>query len=184
MNRLRKLSISISFLSMVVALTALFGCSTLPASLYQTYSLKRGEAGFSLEYPSYYRLVGIDAYGSRDLNSPFKVQFARTKRVRGLTDNFFEIVIGGPKIDQALSVVGANNPVVLERQSTTVAGLPAETLAFSSKGFSGSQTITRAVFFEVDEGWTWVIVLRSDEGGADIAKAEFEHIIETFKVIP
>jgi hypothetical protein len=178
MNKKRMFWFSLAFVALMALSTVLGGCATLPSSLYETYSLKYGELGFSFEYPTYYRLVGKDTAREPDW---VKVLFARTRLVRGLTDNFFEVSTGSPPLNELLS--GEKDLVVLERYSTTVAGVPAEFVAFSSTGFSNTTTVTRAVFFEVNV-WLWQVALRSEEAGADQGKLDFEHIIETFKVLP
>jgi len=166
-------------LSMVAA-----GCNSLPESIYQTYSLERNNNSFSFEYPTYYKKIATDTGGQHDMNKSFKVTFTRTKRINGLTDNFFEITIGSPNIYQVLSGPGADDVIVQDQYETEVAGKPATIVTFTSRGFHNPNTITKAAFLKVDDVWTWSIVLRSEEAGMEQGTTDFQHIIDTFKIIP
>ncbi len=184
-NRMKRIWAPVG-LALILLSALVSGCSSLPNALYTTYSLKRTVQSFSLEYPTYYRLLAIDTFGRRDKNGPLKVQFARTKRVSGLTNNFFEITIGSGRPDQVLaSAAGiAGDVLVLERNPTRVAGVPAETVVFSSTGFFGKPTVTRSAFLEVDQASTWSIALRCEESGVEQGKVDFQHVIDTFKILP
>lgn len=174
--------------ALMAALSILTGCGSLPASLYRTYSIKHGDVAFSFQYPTYYRL--IHTYTRSDPNASVEVMFARTKLVRGYSDNYLDVSAGSPLaaerrpmvvINQLLS--DAMHRTELERYSTSVAGIPAELVAYSYTSNSGVLMVTRAVYFNQNIR-LWRIELGSDETGADVAKLDFQHVVETFKILP
>ena len=178
MNKIPIYRLLLTFVTFLVISTTLGGCASLPESLYKTYSLKHGDVGFSFEYPAYYTLVS--KYAPSDPSYGVKMLFTRTKQVKGYSDNFFEVYIGGPSIDEALS--GTNDFVELERYTTIVAGMPADFVAFSSTGISNIATVTRVVIFQVGSKY-WRIALGSEEAGAAQNKLDFEHIVNSFKIL-
>jgi hypothetical protein len=106
------------------------------------------------------------------------------------TDPHFGVNIDSPwsevKVDPqtAANTAGSHTPEQeLERTSITIAGAAGELVAYSFPDLKNAPTITREVFFDVD-GVLWNIYIYSGTDKSDETKLDFEHIINTFKVLP
>ncbi len=188
---------------LLVALTVtapvVSGCDT---SEYHTFSFThttgtdssysvRETVAFSFAYPSGYRKVMTYAKSNRA--APVAVRFARATgsfgRVRQ-TDTVFAVNIEWPgrewrdakeAVDRAISGLDSLE-LVRERSAATVAGIPAEQVAYHDPRMPETPE-AREVFFDHD-GRIWNILIYSETIGAEQAKLDFEHIVQTFKILP
>jgi hypothetical protein len=80
---------------------------------------------------------------------------------------------------------------ILERTTININGISGELVVYSSKvglipeaplESSEIVRINRTVCFDYG-GLIWIIIIESDEDKADQAKADFEHILQTFKIL-
>lgn len=79
---------------------------------------------------------------------------------------------------------------LLERSLVSVAGFSAEQVVYidtllpfpSGSGEDQPLQITRAVYFN-DGNSLWIIESKSEVGMADQVKADYEHILQTFKIL-
>jgi hypothetical protein len=163
MQKRTKLGLFVMYLVLIAS-----AVSSCRASQYRTYTLKHNSVHFSFEYPSGYKTVS--AYLQR---SPH-----------------FGVNIDSPwsevKVDPqtAANTAGSHTPEQeLERTSITIAGATGELVAYSFPDLKNAPTITREVFFDVD-GVLWNIYIYSGTDKSDETKLDFEHIINTFKVLP
>jgi hypothetical protein len=193
MNNAEKLCVCLVLVATMAMAPVVVGCDT---SEYHTFSFThstgtdspysvRETISFSFEYPSGYKK--IMTYAKNNRAAPIAVRFARATGAFGCVrpaDTVFAVNIGWPSRESYdakeaadRTIAGLGSPeLVQERSPTIVAGIPAELLVFGA-----TQMPERAVFFDFD-GRIWKIFIYSQSSGADQAKVDFEHIVETFKV--
>lgn len=183
--------------SILAALVA-SGCST---STYKTFVFEhRTEPNaqypveqvthFSFDYPRDYRR--ISTYAKPDPVPPIGVRFAKATGTFGIvrpTDTFFGIGIGwspeqsnaSEAVNRLISGLGAPSQVY-ERSSLVVAGITGEQVIYHDARMPNTPE-AREVFFDYD-GRVWNICICSTDGFAEQARLDFEHIIQTFKILP
>jgi hypothetical protein len=103
-----------------------------------------------------------------------------------------EVYWHGSRRSQAAEDAEEEPKRLLERSTITLAGVPTQLVVYSY-GYdhiwdesSGSAVIllriAREVYFNYG-GLIWNIVIESDEDRADVAEADFEHLLETFQIL-
>lgn len=184
--------------SMLAALVA-GGCSSTPP--YKTFSFEHRTkpnaqypveqvTHFSFEYPRGYKRSGT--YAKDDPVPPIIVWFARATGTFGCvrrTDTIFGVNVGwSPEsgnateaASRALSALG-DGGLVRERSSVMVGGLTGEQVVYHDPRQPNAPEV-RAVFFDY-EGRIWEIYIYSETARAEQAKLDFDHIIQTFKILP
>ena len=144
----------------------------------------------SFEYPRDYRKE--HTYTRSAPNAPVEVSFERGGIFDcSSTDTTFGFSVGTPTLEwrnaktavnRRLSLLG-NSSVVHERSSTTINGLPAEIIVYTYPEMRRNLTEAREVFFDFDNR-IWNIFIYSDTSRAEQARMDFDHILETFKILP
>ena len=176
----KQLKIWFILIPVVLVASAVNSCTT---SQYKTYTLKHNGITFSFEYPSGYKKDSSSIQDNPE--APIGVRFA----LAAGKDPVFGVNIDSPlaaKIDPKVAANTAGSHTLeqeLERTSITIAGTTGELVAYSDTDPKIGATITREVFFSVN-GVLWNIFIYSAVAKADEAKLDFEHIIDTFKVLP
>ena len=175
------------FLLLIALLaTAVVSCTppALPnASQYETYSLKHYGDHFSFDYPAGYKIVS--SYLQSNPNATVSVRFAWHG-----TDPIFSVNIDSPAAETkntpagAAAIAGGHTPSQeLERASIPIAGTTGELVAYTGADIQNYSSVTREVFFDIN-GVLWSVNISSGTEKADQAKLDFEHIINTFKILP
>ncbi len=146
---------------------------------------------FSFEYPGGYRKSGT--YARDDPNAPVSVRFVRATGTLGCTrlnDTVFGINIGlgfsgyrnaAEAASRAVSALG-DGGLVRERSVATVAGLTGVQVVYHDPRMPGTPEV-RTVFFDYG-GRTWDVFIYSESAGAEQARLDFEHIVQTFSIPP
>ncbi len=184
-------------LMMLVSSSALNGCSGNEE--YTKVTVNKSEARFSFEYPVGYE----DPFHSlQETDQDNMVQLYHPEdRLRGVADKILSIVFepGGKEFPNAEAKLedlleGREHPdpyydnkfQLLERSSTEVSGTQGEYIVYSFVPRGGNlglgPVVSREVYFDHD-GLIWEIDLTSKEGIADTVKGEFEHVLQTFKIL-
>ena len=145
---------------------------------------------FSFEYPRDYRRVST--YTRSAPNAPVSVRFAKGGifSCSGTgTDTTFGFSVKTPTLERRnakaavdRTILGlGDSSLVYERGSITVDGLPAELLAYHDPRMPDHLDV-RDVFFDFDHR-IWHIFIYSDTSGAEQARMDFDHILESFKIL-
>ncbi len=194
----RKLVIFLSALAVVAAMAAACG-GTSP---YKTFSFDHRTkpsaqnaaeqvTHFSFEYPRDYRRTST--YVKPDPVPPIGVRFARATGTLGCvrqTDTVFGINIGygfsgymnaAESASRAVSALGEGG-LVREHSSIIVAGLTGDQVVYHDPRQPNAPEV-REVFFDYD-GRIWDLYIYSEAALAEQARLDFEHIIQTFKILP
>lgn len=194
-------SVAISWLlgALLLASVAVGGCSS---SAYKMFSFEHRVkptpqhpeeqiTHFSFEYPRAYRRSGT--YAKDDPVPPIIVRFARATGTLGCvrrTDTVFAITIGlgfpgytnaTEAASRAISALGEGG-VVREHSSVTVAGLTGDQVVYHDPRQPAAPEVS-AVYFDYG-GRIWNIYIYSETTRADQARLDFEHVIQTFKILP
>lgn len=178
---------------MVFVLTAITpGCDSSMEG-YRTFTFNK-VAHFSFEYPVHYEKYTARAtVEDKTIYIGFRDRIVPQRRTNG----FMYIYVEGvgdtySDADKALEhyiqlYVEPEN--ILEQSTITVAGIPSELLIYSHEPelipeapISDVIKITRVVYFEHND-LIWEIEIESDEDRADVAEADFEHLLETFQIL-
>ena len=185
-------------LILFIIIISLIGCSK-----YNHFSLTEGIAHFSFEYPSSYYLESTrleekpwDYTRIRLLSKDEEFPLAHLAQIivdiENISTRYSNI---DEEIEQLISWAtsqGYRDFCLLERFDVEIAGVEGKgiTYSYSSRlestgvGFRDviPPAITRNIYFEYNDK-IWYISITASEDYAETAKADFEHIIETFKFI-
>jgi hypothetical protein len=174
---------------------------------YRTFTFNK-VAHFSFEYPAHYEKYSAHATVE---NRTISIWFHDKVPPKGSTYGYIKIIVEGvgityPDAEAALedNLSGFAEPDyydedaeeepkrLLERSTITVAGIQAELIVYSygydyvrdstSDSWVILIRIAREVYFDYD-GLIWNLVIKSDEDRADVAEADFEHLLETFQIL-
>jgi hypothetical protein len=192
---------------MVYALAAIApGCDSSMEG-YRTLNFNK-VAHFSFEYPAHYEKYSAHATVE---NRTIYVGFRDKVPSKGSTEGFIYIYVEGAgdtypdaeaALEDTLSIFvepdyydedDEEEPKrLLERSTITVAGIPAELIVYSygydyvrdspSDPWVILIRIAREVYFDYN-GLIWKLAIESDEDRADVAEADFEHLLETFQIL-
>jgi hypothetical protein len=178
------------------------GCNN---SEYRTFTFKRG-VNFTFEYPSHYKINSIYSYVEGKsaggviffdkLSSKDSIYGFIDVSIRDASEKFpnaktaIEQIVLGER-DKDTLVVGELDEDILERTTININGISGELLVYSHKvglierlPYESSKIIriNRTLYFD-HSGLLWSIIIESDEDKAEQAKADFEHILQTFKIL-
>jgi len=171
------------------------GCNT---SEYKTFTLKNGIAHFSFEYPSSYKVVDnivslMPAYTHIILRKPPNEE--QMERITSVLSIYVDEAYTPLSVDSAISsnlsdISTWNDFKLLERSSIQVVGVNGQRIVYSwasipaRHGIAGEPipSLAREVYFYQD-GQLWNISISSDELTTEAAKADFEHVLRTFKIL-
>ena len=180
---------------------ALTGCFNTNSSGYQTFVMSEGAAQFSFEYSSKYKIGDykplIDTLKFRELASvsliaPFNKQ---SKDFTSILFLVWAVDILAPNAESQMEMVikKASTSMdfkLLEQTGVTVSNVPAKLIAYTERNIQPIDRglkeppfeVWREVFFDYN-GLIWEIEMRSDSSTAEEDKADFEHILQTFKIL-
>jgi hypothetical protein len=184
---------------LIAALIVTEGCFCLGD--YDTFSLKRGIAHFSFEYPCGYKKSPIDitdGYTDIFLRGPYH------KSIEDFT--WFSIWVQTSDDPDFLDPEAALNRAIsriknyldyrlIERSVINVAGIEGQQIIYFHNavrpalgqagyipGVGPAPTIERKIYFS-DEGRIWNIDFNSNESTAEADMADFEHLLKTFTIL-
>ncbi len=187
----------------VIALLLLFASliiSLISCGEYQTFTLKRGIAHFSFEYPARY---GVDIVEIEDnpksRYTDILLGWSPPERLwRSSNINICVLPGNSANAEAALEYrLGLENKPafdfkLLERYSVTVSGVDGYGAFYSriapplgpGQGPPGEPRliIHRSVYFSYG-GLIWSIYVGYDEATKDLGEADYEHVIKTFKIL-
>ena len=166
-------------------------------SEYKTITVTKGIARFSFEYPSNYDLANVEVRTDLDYTD---VVFSGPILEEEDDFTFLDVSVMGyrtsissveDRIEGYLSRVSNMTDFrLLERSSVSVASAAGEQVVFfynrirppSSSVREPAHEITRSVFFECHK-LLWEISMRSNLITSEADKADFKHILQTFKML-
>lgn len=182
-DKQQTLWISLGLIALMVAVPTLTGCNT---SQYKTYTLKHGAVHFSFEYPSYYKKQS-EYLQSSEL-APIGVRFVHRQPAAPSEDTVFGLNIAPPapewrdaKAAVARIISLGDTIQVTEQSPINIAGISGELVVYLDSRMPNTPSV-REVFF-VSDALLWNISIYSDESEADQAKVDFDHILQTFKIL-
>jgi len=175
---------------------------------YRTFTFDK-VAHFAFEYPAHYSKYSAGADVVGDYRAIF-IGFRDNIPSKGMSEGYITIYAEGagityPDATAALedTLSGFFEPEpweeyeyepkrLLELSTLTVAGIQAELIVYSYGWESIREEstglwvylmrIAREVYFDHDN-LIWQIVIESDEDRAEVAEADFEHLLETFQIL-
>ena len=188
----------------VLCITIVFSLSC-NNSEYRTFTFKKG-VNFTFEYPSHYKKDSIGSYVEGRIAGG--VTFHDKLPSDGNWYDVIFIVISDkrtgyttPKEAIEAIITDSLTKEIIERTTVTMAGLPGELLVYSYPGWvtdgpsgilscSSSHSkvdkapirVNRVAYFD-DGSKIWMIEIESAERKAEQAKADFDHILQTFKIL-
>jgi len=161
--------------------------SSCEGSEYKTFEQMKGVDHYSFEYPSGYRVILNHAYSSP--------QAVNGVRLVGKLPDGSEIVlgvnIGNPSaeysdakgaVDRLLSVTGRE---LLERSTDTVSGISCEMVTlYTETTDSLTSKFAKTTHFVDYNSRIWDFYVYAERDKAEPVKATFEHLFDTFKILP
>lgn len=192
-------------LAAVVSLVLLVSMTNLGCRDYKKFSLNKGIARFSFEYPSAYELEStrMESYFAEEISvffytSPTKQSIADYHNAE-IFVNIGEASAPIPTLQERTELAIASgsrhygNFRLLERSNVEFAGIRGELVVFSFASYLledvqlgmhlvNTPAISRAVYFDRN-GQIWLISLTAHESLADKSKADFTRILQTFKFL-
>jgi hypothetical protein len=168
------------------------GCNN---SEYRLFTFKKG-VNFTFEYPSHYKIEEVRAYQQEEVSGKVILYDKLSSKVSLF--GFINITIIDaseefPNAKATIEQIASKEFVkdILERTTININGISGELVVYSSKvglipeaplESSEIVRINRTVCFDYG-GLIWIIIIESDEDKADQAKADFEHLLETFRIL-
>lgn len=178
------------------------GCNGEQFRRGKHFVLREGIAHFSLDYPPAY---SVETFGSSPRD--FDLRIARRRIGSNISDILFSILVQKPnsrepdakaslefhleETESAMKYI--NDFKLLKRSPAVVAGIPGEQIIYShlaylnfddadpSKAFL-TTLVKREIFFDYN-GLIWNIRISSGLEKSDEVGADFEHILQTFKLL-
>jgi hypothetical protein len=182
-NKQQTLLISLGLTALMVVVPTLTGCKI---SQYKTYTLNHGAVHFSFEYPSCYEKQS-EYLQSSEL-APIGIRFVHRQLNAPSKDTVFGVSISPPAPEwpdakgAVARIISLGNTIQVTEQSLiTIAGISGELVVYLDSRMPDTPSI-REVFFVFD-GLLWNIFIYSDVSKADQAKADFNQILQNFKIV-
>jgi hypothetical protein len=164
---------------------------------YRIFSLREGIGQFSMEYPPSYKVTRIDIRNetsnrytdvglSPSANTPGLNEISVYAWPAGTGDGTASLILEG-MLGRAGSVFEDFN--VLDRYSVMLGDMDGQAAVFSwtasanASGAAPLPAVSNMVCFRHGD-IAWEIHVASDEGAQEQAKTEFQHIIDTFQILP
>jgi len=190
-------------LLILLLLVSIIGISGFSCSDYKTFTLKKGIAHLSFRYPSRYEIYDIDL-GDIYLGASTTVDLY-TEPLKNPAFHDAQICIYIYKTDENVSNSNedmesyiaswsrADGFKIMERSSVTVAGIQGTQIVYYRAShliedihygmhIIKTPVIVRKVFFDYNHQ-IWRISVMGHESLADTIKADFIHVIDTFKIL-
>lgn len=198
---LNKLNLTKILISLGVIIFTITGCFSTDASGYQYFVMDEGAAQFSFEYNTKYKISYTKTLQDVtkflelavvDLIAPLN------KKTKDYTSMGILVGAGNILARDAESEMTNNLKKystsmgfqLLEQSDITVSGVPAKLIAYKERNILPIDRglteppfeVLREVYFDYN-GLIWRIDIRSDSTTAEEDKADFEHVLQTFKIL-
>jgi hypothetical protein len=187
-------------LVMLIAILTLSGCSNYNISnsgkSYKTFTIKKGVGRFSFEYSTLYEILNVDIksrYTDMFLAGPETGEAQDTTTIHIAITESEDVQSDYQKSIEYLLTLTAKNPdfKILEHVPITIEGISGEKIVCYYKalrspdmvmeGFKPVPTIARYLSFILGNSY-WSLNIEGLEQLADSDGANYEHIIQTFKI--
>jgi hypothetical protein len=183
-------------LSMIIS-----GCDNGDVNSYKTFVLNEGSVHFLFEYRTYYEIDNLKpAEATGDLMQQSMFFDLISPEIKGINDyTYIHVVVGKPDEltpDAKSAIERAERNAaswadykLLNKCEITVDGVQAYRIDYQNRNIvpaiAGGEPrieVIREVRFDA-KGYVWMIQIRSDSSTAEADKADFEHILQTFKIL-
>lgn len=176
------------------------GCDNLKETTYKTFTLAKGIAHYSFEYRTYYKpknpSTSDDKYSGVALDGPIindiksytqiYVQVWVPSSGRFIPPDAKTMLEGDLKMRSEVF-----ESKILDQSELTIDLVLAEQLVYSERDIGPPllgirekyYIVTRRVYFDHNR-LIWRITMASDSSTAEADKADFEHLLKTFKFLP
>ncbi|MBN1643307.1 MAG: hypothetical protein JW856_00580 [Dehalococcoidales bacterium] len=169
---------------------------------YNTYEMNEGTIHFSLEYRNYYKVEVVHP-GNDTGNATKDIMYLYliSPKIKQTNDyTRIKIIVGKPDDltpDAKSAIERAERNAaswadykLLDKYELTIDGVHAYRIDYQNRniipaiaGVSGPRIeVIREVDFDAN-GFSWMIQMSSDSSTAEADKADFEHILQTFKIL-
>jgi hypothetical protein len=194
----------IAYYIILLSLFSIFlsSCGNSGVNTYKTYVFNEGILHFSLEYRAYYKVDWTKPAESTGYPTQQAMSFDLiSPKIKGINDYTYIKVLADkpddliPDAKSAMERAQRNasswaDYKLLDKSEITIDSLHAYRLDYQIRnvigiiaGTSGPRiSVYREVHFDA-KGYVWLIQIRSDSTTAEADKADFEHILQTFKIL-
>jgi hypothetical protein len=185
----------------LLAVAVLTACSGPVPTGYRTYSLPdKGIAHLSFEYPASFNVRQVQLYDDSDyermdIDGPYSRQTRDRTTMWVVAQRYTSPITVGDLVDSAQAVAsGLAGYRLLERGPFYFNGITAEQFSYfyyaarseyerKILGFTPAPTVARQIYFSLD-GLQWTIAMTADEATVDADTPGFEHLLQTFTLLP
>ena len=182
---------------------AFSGCQNSDVNSYKTFTLDEGTIHFSLEYRTYYKVKEVKpGADTGDIVKDIMYLTLISPRVKATRDHtYIDVITAKPNElvpDAKTGIERAERNAsswadykLLDKYELTIDGVKAYRIDYQMRNIvpaiAGVSNIpfievTREVNFDAN-GFVWMIQMRSDSSTAEDDKVDFEHIIQTFRIL-
>ena len=190
----------ILLVAMLATLITLTACSSIPESSNSGYvleTLTKRDISFSFEYPVGYEKSDPNPYESTDINTDvigerYLALYNDTKTSKQINIQLWNPTADYPDAKARLDYYASNienvgeNPEISERSPLRVAAVDGEKLVYTYVIENTTDMPNRincwVAAFDV-KGQIWFVTMGTNMEAPDEAKADFEHLINTLKLL-
>jgi|WetSurMetagenome_2_1015567.scaffolds.fasta_scaffold460711_1 hypothetical protein len=187
----------------VILCFMLNGCNNTNTNLYKTFILNEGTVHFSLEYRTYYKIKEVmPGASSGDVLKDLMVLTLIGPLAKGTKDHtLINVIVDKPDelvpdaktgIERAEKMAAKwNDYKLLNKYELAIDGVQAYRIDYQNRNIvpaiaeTSNQhfiSVYREVRFDAN-GYVWMIQMESDSSTAETDAIDFDHIIETFKIL-
>ena len=199
---MKKIILSAAGIVLLASITLFGACQVRSGSTYKTFSMTEGIAHFSFEYPSKYEIT--DYYSDNEiltvtLTEPFNKQAKDSTKISvGIVpgnENYPQDYINSlirkrssdpdfnlQELEQADLFVSGKQAKLFVYQERDLGRIMAGVYYGTNEDISTLNEIIREAIFYYNN-LAWVIAIDSDSSTAEVDKADFDHVIQTFKIL-
>jgi hypothetical protein len=198
---LRRSLLNATAAACLFAALTLASCSTPVPTGYRTYSLPdKGIAHLSFEYPASFNVRQVQLYDDTgyermDIDGPYSRQTRDRATMWVVAQRYTSPISVGDLIASAQAVAGGlSGYKLLDRSPFYFNGITAEQFSYfyyaprsdyerKILGFTPAPTVSRQIYFSLN-GLEWTIAMTTDEARLDVDNPGFEHLLQTFTLLP
>jgi hypothetical protein len=191
---------AILLLAILAASISFSACSNNPESSSPGYileTLSKRDINFSYEYPVGYEPSDPNPYERTDIEMEvvgerYLALYTENKTSKQINIQLWNPTVDLPDAKSRLDYYAANiqnageNPEISERSPLRVAGVDGEKLVFTYTMENVTDMPSRIYCWVAafdSKGQIWFIIMATNIEAPDEAKADFEHLINTFKIL-
>jgi hypothetical protein len=187
--------ITIILLGLMLLIVSLSGCRVASNPDYMIFTMKDGLGNFTFEYSSRYEVK--ESYTQKDISAvtligPFIQEIKDYATIKILISPPDKLT---PDAESRIKRAERNassfpDYTLLEKSELEVDNVPAYRIDFMERNLQPIDRglskppieVFREVYFDT-KGLRWMMQMRSDSSTADSDKPDFEHILQTFKIL-